>query len=215
MEKDLENLLTDPFDGKDLDGFQGKCKDIAKELFCHYFIKCNDKEYYFAEIEFYYWEENWNKVDCNADVTYPRDGYDDKDLFYHLSGIDICFKSSYADAKFGGILIRAIRDKEDQVTAGPLNCMLKILNGCNNDKMPQLLYSGKTYNSEENITPTYRALGKNQMEKEKTNIKLCFYDSSIPKEKWGCYKTIFNKKDGSVIKDKLCKYKTDRFNLSK
>lgn len=101
---------------------------------CNYCIKCNEKEFFFAEIEFYYWDKNhwnekWNRV------TYPRICNPGK-LFYHLSGIDICFDSYYNErnlndeARFGGILIRAIRSEDGIVIAGPLNCMLSLLNEC-------------------------------------------------------------------------------------
>ena len=50
--EELKKLLTDPFDGvKDING---KVEEIAKELFCNYYIDCNGKKFYFAEIEFYY-----------------------------------------------------------------------------------------------------------------------------------------------------------------
>ena len=63
--EDLIQSLTNPFDGleeNDLKGFQDKCKTIANEMFRNYCINCNGKEYYFAEIEFYYYETGrWDK----------------------------------------------------------------------------------------------------------------------------------------------------------
>ncbi len=210
MEELIENLKN-PFENLSKEEIQKKCSDIAKDLFCNYCINCNDNKYYFAEIEFYYWEKNWNKMDYNAHVTYPRDGYDAKDLLYHLSGVDICFKSSFKEAKFGGILIRAIRDKEGNITAGPWNCMLKILNECNGGNMPKIESLKEPCNNDDNIKNTFRALGKSDMNAEKDNpLKLCYYDSSIPSIKWKSNKKIFNKKDGCII-DRQCSYKTDRF----
>ena len=51
------------------------------------------------------------------EVTYPRNDYQGGQLFYHLSGIDICFDSHYKnnEAKFGGILIRAIKDEKGSI----------------------------------------------------------------------------------------------------
>ena len=113
----LEELLANPFNGLlTRDKFKTKCDEIAKTLFCNYCINCNGREFYFAEIEFYYWhKDKWNK-DWNR-VTYPRI-CEAGALYFHLSGIDICFKSFYdekdlnKEAQFGGILIRAIRDKD-------------------------------------------------------------------------------------------------------
>mgnify|MGYP003292429639 CR=1 FL=1 len=49
-------------DGLTKDEFQKTCSDIAKDLFCNYCINCNGREYYFAEMEFYYWEKKkWNE----------------------------------------------------------------------------------------------------------------------------------------------------------
>lgn len=103
--EELKNLLTNPFDGKE--DFQAVCEEIARKLFSHYCINCNGKEYYFAEIEFYYrneeiskWNNDWNKV------TYSnRTGYEAGSLFYHLSGVDICFECT--EKRYGGILIRS------------------------------------------------------------------------------------------------------------
>ena len=113
--EELYELLKKPFDGlsKDED-IQGRCRSIAQELFDNYCIKCKEKEYYFAEIEFYYyekgkWEEEWNKV------TYPRE-CKAGGLFYHLSGVDICLDSNLRkekgvfSGKGGGLLIRSIVD---------------------------------------------------------------------------------------------------------
>ena len=228
--KKLEELLTNPveeLEGNDLNGFQANCQTIAEYLFCNYCINCNGKEYYFAEIEFYYWDiNNWNNK-WNR-VTYPRI-CDAKDLLFHLSGVDICFKSYYNEnnledeAKFGGILIRAIRDEKNNVTAGPWNCMLKMLNECRGGQMPLLSKAQKKIcNAEENIKTTYRSLGEKDMEDEKkmanrddNSLNLCFYDYRFlslnngkqPKER----KVTLNKESGK-LKSYTSSYKTDRFN---
>ena len=219
--EELKKLLTDPFDGvKDING---KVEEIAKELFCNYYIDCNGKKFYFAEIEFYYWQsdefdkgfnQEWNRV------TYPRNKKAGQ-LLFHLSGVDICFKSSYKEenleepAKFGGILIRSIKkDENNEVIAGPWNCMLKILNECDGKTMPQIKKLKESLDIEENIKSTYRALGKDDIDKEKVNpLKLCFYDSSIPQKDWSNkYKISLVKKSGKLIWHKSS-YKTDRFEL--
>ena len=132
--EELIKLLENPFDDVTTkEAFQTKCEEIATKLFNDYCINCNGKKFYFAEIEFYYWQkekwkEKWNKV------TYARDGYNGGDLFFHLSGIDICFESTFdknndfKNPHFGGILIRSIIEKHNNVTSGPWNVMMKILN---------------------------------------------------------------------------------------
>ncbi len=223
--EELKKLLTDPFDG--VIDINGKVEEIAKELFCNYYIDCNGKKFYFAEIEFYYWQnedlnkgfnQEWNRV------TYPRES-EAGDFLFHLSGVDICFNSYYINkenpekpAKFGGILIRAIRDEADKVTAGPWNCMLKILNECKGEKMPQILKSDEPCNSEDKIKSTYRALGKDDRKKEKemaerlvNPLNLCFYDSSITKDKWVNQDKIALVKKTGKLKKNNSSYKTDRF----
>lgn len=207
----LYELLKNPFDGllKDED-IQERCRIIAKELFDSYCIKCKEKEFYFAEIEFYYWQKNQWEKDWNR-VTYPRDGYEAKDLFFHTSGIDICFESSYNDAKFGGILVRSIIDKDNNIIAGPWNCMLHILNECTGGEMPRLEESQlRSHNPI--IKATHRALGEKDMVKEiKNPLSLCFYDA-FPEDKWNFVKESFDKETGKRFYQKTY-YKKDRFSL--
>lgn len=225
----MENLieqLKNPFDGLTKDEFQGKCFDIAKTLFSDYCINCNGKEFYFAEIEFYYWDkDNWNEK-WNR-ITYPRIS-EAKDLFFHLSGVDICFKSYYNEeklddeAKFGGILIRAIRDNKGHIIAGPWNCMLKMLNECKGGQMPQIIKLKTSCNSKDNIRKTYRSLGEKDMKGEKeiamgkeTPLNLCFYDyrylNDTKKNQLKTKKIAIDKNLGK-LKSYTSSYKTDRFN---
>ena len=221
MEK-LKVLLTNPFDGLAKDGLKNKCREIAESLFCNYCINCNGTKLYFAEVEFYYWQQNkWNK-NWNS-ITYPRI-CEAGTLFFHLSGIDICFNSYYdetdldKDAQFGGILIRSIRD-ENNITAGPWNCMLKILNTCRGKNMPIIEALEKPLKNKEFIKGTYRSLGKEDQEEEKElsekeSLNLCFYDSSIQKEKWkNPAKIKLCKKTGKLEPSSPSAYKTDRFEL--
>ena len=211
--EELKKLLTNPFKGLEgNDKFQSKCFEIAKDLFRNYCINCNDKEYYFAEIEFYYYDSKqylrnseqykWQKV------TYPRK-CNAGQLFYHLSGVDICFESDYDNqkAKFGGILIRAIKDVNGEnvtVIAGPLNCKDAILNACKGSSMPKLQEA--TQKSKLIPEATYRALGKDDVDIK--NDRLCFYDSNSV---WNPQKEKYNTRKG-IIEPQKGTYKTDRFN---
>ena len=190
--EEFKRKYANPFEGLSKDKLQNKCDEIAKDLLNNYCIKCKEKVFYFAEIEFYYWQKNewdekWNQV------TYARDSYEAGDLFFHLSGIDICFKSSYADAKFGGILIRSIMDECGKVVAGPWNSMMAILNACKGGSMPHLFGATKRQHTP-TVMSTYRQLGEVDMiEEEKNPLHLCFYDVAIPKDNWNFEKKSFNK----------------------
>ena len=207
--KDLQELLT-KFGAVKKESLQNECTKIAESLFCNYCINCNGTEYYFAEIEFYYWQKNvwdekWNRV------TYPRN-CNAGDLFYHLSVIDICFHSSYEEAKFGGILIRAIMDENNIVTTGPLTCKDLLLNTCQGQKMPIFKKANKPREWTPQVSPTKRLLGKTDMKnKIDKDLELCFYDSNITSEEWNPMRKWYDKRKGSE-KEKKGTYRTDRFN---
>ncbi|MCR4769289.1 MAG: hypothetical protein K5874_03645 [Bacteroidaceae bacterium] len=131
-------------------------------------------------------------------VTYPRDDYEAGQLFYHLSGIDICFDSQYKkeEVKFGGILIRAIKDESGLIIAGPLNCKDEILNACKDGKMPKLIYTSEDLNI--NPKQTYRSLGKTGTDEE--NDRLCFFDGSINIGDWNSERDRFVTKTGTIEK---------------
>lgn len=183
---------------------------IATNLFNNFCIKCGKKTFYFAEVEIYYFNDgetnkkifklndNWNEI------TYERSGYLAGNLFYHLSGVDICFNSELKkDIKTkkksgygGGILIRSIREigQEEKLIVGPLTCLNEMLNACKSGPMPYL----EEISEHCTTKGTYRYLCKNdfelienekkQKEKGKKNIdgsrKLAFYDDNIKEEEW-------------------------------
>ena len=180
--------LKNPFENLTKDNkqaIQEKCKGIATELFSNYCILCKTKKYYFAEVEFYYWqkdkfEENWNKV------TYCRKGYSAGNLFYHLSGLDICFDCE--KERYGGILVRSIIDGNGVLTIGPLTCKNIILNECGGLSMPRL---SPTATRNCDVKPTFRYLGETDFEKinkgeanKDGNLKLAFFDKNIEKSQW-------------------------------
>ena len=209
MGKELD--LKNPFDGiSNYESFKAKCRDIAGELFTSYGIECNNKIFRLAEIEFYYYDSEQYLKDPShhkwQEVTYPRNDYKGGELFYHLSGIDICFDSQYNEesGRFGGILIRSIKDG-DKIIAGPLNCKDEILNACKNGEMPKLIeVSGK-----QEIEPaqTYRSLGKTGTD---THDGLCFYDASIKKGNWNPKRDRFDTKTGNT-ESKKSSYNTSKF----
>jgi hypothetical protein len=211
------DLLKNPFDGlSDYESIKKKCKDIAQELFNNYGIKCDNTIFRFAEIEFYYYDsekylKNRNQLKWQ-EVTYPRNGYDAGQLFYHLSGIDICFNSQYDKdfGKFGGILIRAIKDLDNRILAGPLNCKDEILNSCKEGKMPDLIKVEASEKQNIELAQTYRSLGKTGTD---INDGLCFYDGSLVRDDWNPIRDRFVTRDGT-IKSKKGSYDTSKFNVT-
>lgn len=202
MEEEFE-FLKNPFEElSNYESIQDKCAKIARKLFRNYCIKSDNKTFRFAEIEFYYYDRNAylkdNKKFKWQEVTYPRDDYKAGQLFYHLSGIDICFDSQYKkeEVKFGGILIRAIKDESGLIIAGPLNCKDEILNACKDGKMPKLIYTSEDLNI--NLKQTYRSLGKTGTDEE--HDRLCFFDGSINIGDWNSERDRFVTKTGTIEK---------------
>ena len=215
MEKVFE-LFKNPFEGlSNYESIQAKCAEIARELFSNYHLACGNETFRFTEIEFYYYDKAMYLKNKNLnkwqEVTYPRDNYQGGQLFYHLSGIDICFDSHYKnnEGKFGGILIRAIKDNNGLIIAGPLNCKDEILNACKNESMPKLIYESDGQVIEP--VPTYRSLGKTGI--DKVHDRLCFFDGSIEVGDWTPIRSRFFTREGT---EKLYKgsYDTSKFNIN-
>ncbi|MBR3980843.1 MAG: hypothetical protein IKJ98_06765 [Bacteroidales bacterium] len=181
MGKDLKTLLTNPFDNckkNSLDDFKGNCLDIATKMLRNYCIQCGDKKYYFAEIEFYYyekdkrdekgkWDEKWNEK------TYPRKNKNAGDFFFHYSGFDICFNSNFDknSAKFGGILIRSLKDDKGNFITGPSVCSLEILNTC---------FELKTWPELKPCTNQNCKICKKPIKRYGIeDVDLCYYDEQI------------------------------------
>ena len=182
MEK-LRTTLLNPLSGlksREFKDVENEFSKIAKSLFCNYCIKTDTKIFRFAEIEFYYykkdlWDQEWNRV------TYPRNK-DAGELFFHYSGVDICFQTHLDDKggylEFGGILIRSLIELDDNgalqhLHAGPQYCANVMLNSCN-CKLPQLDVVDEI-NCEMKSAVRF-GIEKNKREhEEKDEFKLCFY----------------------------------------
>lgn len=105
--------------------FEEFFKSCAKDVINNICISNGACLYHPIEIEFYVYDK-----EKHADIlVYPRDEKEAGDLFFHLSGIDICFSSSIKEGRFGGILIRALeRETDGQQFGGPLICKDEVLN---------------------------------------------------------------------------------------
>ena len=177
--EDLEKILTHPLAGiskNNVVDIQNKFKYIAESLFANFVIQCGEKIFRFAEIEFYYyktgeWEDDWNKE------TYQRNNKHANDLFFHYSGVDICFESHFDESKaeFGGILIRSLLDG-DNILAGPLYCENILLNSCSNN-LP-ILKLGDHINFI--LKPTKRCNIKSDQQ-DSMDLNLCYYAHAIKK----------------------------------
>lgn len=198
--KDLNELLQESL--KDLDNScPNACfKTIAEDLISNYCINCDGKEFYLAEIEFYYYQDDSNgtKKDPWNMVTYARTGKNAGELLYHLSGVDVCFNSFYENgsAQFGGILIRSVIDEDNKLVTGPLNCKDLILNTCSNC-MPRLERIKKRGSHNNHCLSTRRLLGKKDMEdKIDYPFNLCFYDGNI--KDWNTINERYDKKTKKI-----------------
>lgn len=205
------DFLKNPFKGLtsgNVKEFQDKCLYIAKQLLSDFCIECGEKEkkyYNFAEIEFYYFDKKDFNEEWNI-VTYARDEYQAGDLFYHLSGVDICFDSKYSENRFGGILIRSLITDGQKLITGPLSCKDELLNACKGSCMPKL-QKAKLQVAKEPKT-TKRLLGHTAMiENIDGDYYLCFYDGNITN--WNTERTWYDKRKG-VVKSVEKKYTIDR-----
>ena len=135
IEMDIKELLQ-MHDNKACKDIQTVFEDIAEKLMKKFCLQCDEKKYYFAEVEFYYYDKECFNEEWNW-VTYPRTNKKAGDLFFHYSGFDICFDSRFDDGKFGGILIRSLKEENDTYITGPSVCLLEVLNTCSESgKLP-------------------------------------------------------------------------------
>ena len=149
----IENYLKEKLDGfKEIEAFQKHFDEMAKYILGNVAIVIGDSnskqiKYYLEEIEFYYnnlstkiidsikgneiTDEEKNKIH-HFSCTYKRDKKAGQ-LFWHYSGVDICFQSYMKQNCYGGILIRSISKHDDEennteLIAGPLRCANEIAN---------------------------------------------------------------------------------------
>ena len=192
----IEEALQVPLKSLNGQNIQAKFEEIAKNLFNYFCIKCGEKTFYFAEIEFYYYKKGVFEHD--KDIAYKRKGYKAGDLFYHLSGVDICFKSD-DDSEYGGILVRSLMEEIPEkttnaicrkVVTGPMNCLITMLNACQKqDYVPQL--EELKYVRKIEPKSTYRYFGDedrkkilNGLDNKDAEKKLAYYDPTIKQDEW-------------------------------
>ena len=147
LKKSLEGEKLKEY--KEIKDFQEYFDDMAKYIFGNVAIVIGNShskqiKYYLEEIEFYY---NNNKIEEETITVKTKDGKktanknyfsctykrksDAGKLFWHYSGVDICFQSD--ETCYGGILIRSMSkcdgdDNKPELIAGPLRCANEIAN---------------------------------------------------------------------------------------
>ena len=127
--KDFLNELIKVEQQKTDEALQKYFEGLARTLFNKIDILAGNDRYSLAEIEFYY--RNGIFKDGQYEVTYPR-MKSAGSLFWHLSGIDICFETDKEKGSYyGGILIRSIvKEKDGSLITGPMCCSDELLNSC-------------------------------------------------------------------------------------
>ena len=165
--------------------FQDYFDGIAKYIFGNVAIVIGDSnskqiKYYLEEIEFYYnnlpeeviksakdkiTSEEKKKYVYYFSCTYKRNRKA-MQLFWHYSGVDICFQTDLKKNCYGGILIRSlIKEFIDgegnlvrELIAGPLRCANEIVNQCVLEEVntiPQVVKLAR-YNNDYVIRSTIR-----------------------------------------------------------
>lgn len=131
-------MESNPMTNTDFDTYlktpsEERIKDFAEYLMSHYCLDNGTDRYQLLEIEIYNDDIEYNqtpddkKMDKN--ITYPR-VKKALDIFYHYTGLDICFESN-GKTHSGGILIRAVKKidgGENSFIGGPLKLKDTILN---------------------------------------------------------------------------------------
>ncbi len=154
MGTQIKSILSFPSDFSE-EGLHTLATRILKEI-----CICNGKhKYHPIEIEFYIYDK-----EEHPDIhVYPRDNKKAGDLFFHLSGMDICFESSIEDGRFGGILIRALEREDGKRFGGPLTCKDEVLNSANARCVTKMCEKELSYS----ISNTKQRKGINKYEKKK------------------------------------------------
>lgn len=129
METQIKSLLNldEIIKKKDNDNKVLDLKSLAESIMNEVCIFNGKHTYHPIEIEFYIYDKK-NHADIHV---YPRKAKVG-DIFFHLSGMDICFESSFEEKegtiRFGGILIRALEREDGKRFGGPLTCKDEVLN---------------------------------------------------------------------------------------
>ncbi len=96
--------------------------EVAKYLLSHCFISVDEREYYLAEIEFYFHSENHPDPYVHKHPNQLETGL----WYFHNVGQDLTFGSS---GSYGGILIRGLRSHDgEKYIDGPIRTFDELFN---------------------------------------------------------------------------------------
>lgn len=157
---------------------------LAKILFNQIDILAGNERYSFAELEFYYFKNGVFDSE-QYQVTYPRTKNAGR-LFWHLSGIDICFESDIETGYYGGILIRSIVKEDGSLITGPMCCSDELLNSCvecRRDDIPATIPMLVDKETQPNIE--LKTTIRQGIEADKDDWEFCFYSK---RDSWTNYK---------------------------
>ena len=144
---------------------QKEFKKLADGVMNHLCILNGKYEYHPIEIEFYVYTEDHQDIH-----VYPRNAEKPCDLFFHLSGMDICFESSMETGRFGGILIRALERNDGKLIGGPLTCVNEVLN--NADRCSDIHVEACA-----DLTHTAECIGKRKGINQSTSLPDKYWDA--------------------------------------
>lgn len=101
-----------------------KFPNLAKFLMGNYCVESKGNKYFINEIEFYFYGENYDDLRTNkkSTVTYPRTAKVGC-WYLHDYGVDLTFESNEKHNFGGGILLRTVEDKDNNVFDGPVKCV--------------------------------------------------------------------------------------------
>jgi hypothetical protein len=138
------------------DNAETEFANIAKSLLNNFYLKRGYVEFYFLEIEFYYYSEKHQDTVTENGIkrpfVYSRSCERNGQFLLHTSGVDICFKGKLnkdGKGEGGGILIRSLlmkKDNKEYLICGPWDCYTTLFSYTSNDINVQLLAKPKDNN---------------------------------------------------------------------
>ncbi len=192
-----------------------KLKELAKKLMNEYCIYNGQYHYRPIEIEFYIYDK-----DKHADEHVYYRNKKAGELFFHYSGMDICFESSSPqpnngnkDVRFGGILIRALEriESDNQLFGGPLVCMCEIINTATE----KCKVKKKPISESKNIDTFGQRVGIKAKNEKDTfyNKKYRFVRQDIVEKVQQKNKKLFSPRDSFDFNNKTCTTKPSSYKI--
>lgn len=117
-------------DDMNTNNVQSLMNELTPFIMDNYKIFNGKNAYSILEMEYYIHTPLHQDKRSNSDTTtvYSRPGKKAGDMFFHFSGMDICFEPD--QNSYGGILIRSLVDESDpsHIIKGPCKCLVDLMN---------------------------------------------------------------------------------------